>query len=307
MAFVGHSRYVVVALHVGGSKASDIKLVLQREPRFGKTWFSTSSILPNEEHADDGVRELHEEMGLMRTLDDLTLFSDAPVRVAIPGGQQHVYVFSAYVQVPYVMTHLRTPGRLEQDVTVQSTINLDGSYIVPETIDIDGLSRTPAQQGLLQALKREYELLHFGYVTQWDTFRRAAYTHQVLCYDDTSIPRQFLMYPRFTSIDSGRVWMLIRGHINQLCGHTTTDLRMGAPFPTTNFVGLPVTLTETQRKAAINSKFQFGCEPRELEDWLEAQPQLFVLLGITGDSYDAVRYMGYFTVFWTPEQLIVER
>jgi hypothetical protein len=28
--------------------------------------------------------------------------------------------------------------------------------------------------------------------------------------------------------------------------------------------------------------------PRELEDWLEAQPQRFVLLGITVDSYDAV-------------------
>jgi hypothetical protein len=49
--------------------------------------------------------------------------------------------------------------------------------------------------------------------------------------------------------------MLIRGYINQLCGHTPTDLRMGAPSPTTSFVGLPVTLTETQRKAAINSKF----------------------------------------------------
>jgi hypothetical protein len=50
--------------------------------------------------------------------------------------------------------------------------------------------------------------------------------------------------------------MLIRGYINQLCGKTPTDLRMGTPLPTTNFVGLPVTLTETQREAAINSKFQ---------------------------------------------------
>jgi hypothetical protein len=63
---------------------------------------------------------------------------------------------------------------------------------------------------------------------------------------------------------------------------------MGAPFPTTNFAGLPVTLTETQRKAAINSKFQYGREPRELEDWLGAQPQRFVLLGIVADSYDEV-------------------
>jgi hypothetical protein len=64
---------------------------------------------------------------------------------------------------------------------------------------------------------------------------------------------------------------------------------MGATVPTTNFGGLPVTLTETQRKAAMNSNFQSSREPaRELEDWLEAHPQRFVLLGITVDSYDAV-------------------
>jgi hypothetical protein len=84
--------------------------------------------------------------------------------------------------------------------------------------------------------------------------------------------------------------MLIRGYINRLCGQTPTNLRMGAPVPTTNFVELPVTLTETQRKAAINSKFQYGREPRELEDWLEAQPQRFVQLGITADSYDALSW-----------------
>jgi hypothetical protein len=32
MAYVGPRNYVVVVLHVGGSKASYIKLVLQREP-----------------------------------------------------------------------------------------------------------------------------------------------------------------------------------------------------------------------------------------------------------------------------------
>jgi hypothetical protein len=41
-----------------------------------------------------------------------------------------------------------------------------------------------------------------------------------------------------------------------------------------------VPLTETQRKAAIVSSFQYGREPRDLEDWLEAQPQRFVMLGI---------------------------
>jgi hypothetical protein len=63
---------------------------------------------------------------------------------------------------------------------------------------------------------------------------------------------------------------------------------MRTPVPTTNFDGLHVTLTETQRRAAINSKFQSGRQPRELEDWLAAQPQCFVLLEITAHSYDAV-------------------
>jgi hypothetical protein len=73
-----------------------------------------------------------------------------------------------------------------------------------------------------------------------------------------------------------------------LCGRTPIGLRLGALVPTTNFAGLPVTLTETQRKAAINSPMQYGCFPRDLEDWLEAQPQRVVLLGITADSYDPV-------------------
>jgi hypothetical protein len=82
--------------------------------------------------------------------------------------------------------------------------------------------------------------------------------------------------------------MLIRGYINQLCGHIPTDLRMGALVPTINSTGLPVTLSETHHKAAISSKFQSRREPRELEDWLEAQPQRFVLLGISAESYDGM-------------------
>jgi hypothetical protein len=96
------------------------------------------------------------------------------------------------------------------------------------------------------------------------------------------------MYPRFSSVDSGHVWLLIRGYINQLSGQTPTDLRVGTPMPTTNSDGLPVTLTETQRKAKVNSPYQYGKDPCALEDWLEAQPQRFLLLGITVDSYDSV-------------------
>jgi hypothetical protein len=56
----------------------------------------------------------------------------------------------------------------------------------------------------------------------------------------------------------------------------------------TNLAGLPATLTETQRKATIKSPFQSGENPRNLEDWLEAQTQRFLLLGITAYSYDSV-------------------
>jgi hypothetical protein len=51
------------------------------------------------------------------------------------------------------MTHLRTPAQLEHVVTTQSTINPDGSYVFPETLDVNGLNLTPAKTGLLHAMK----------------------------------------------------------------------------------------------------------------------------------------------------------
>ena len=75
MASLGPGHYAVMVIHVGGTKPSDLKLVLQREPRSGKTWFTAGSVLPNEEHVDAAVRELHEETGLDLTPDDLTLLS----------------------------------------------------------------------------------------------------------------------------------------------------------------------------------------------------------------------------------------
>jgi hypothetical protein len=188
-------------------------------------------------------------------------------------------------------------------VIAQSTINPDGTYVVPETLDIGGLTLTPAQTGLLPALKHKSELLHCGYVTQWETFRRVVYTSQALFHNDTTIPKQFFMYPRISSIDSGPVWLLIRCYINHLCGETPTDLRVRMPIPTRNLVGLPVTLTETQRKAAINSPFQSGSNARDLEDWLEAQPQRFLLLSITADSYDSEiwvtsQFSGHLNGWW---------
>jgi 8-oxo-dGTP pyrophosphatase MutT (NUDIX family) len=117
MASVGPGRYVVVVLHVRGTNLSDVKLVLQREPRTGITWFPAGSVTANEEPGDDDVRELYEKTGLILTPDDLTGLSDAPVHVALSVGQQLVYVYSTSVHVPYVTAHLRTPAQLEQVVT----------------------------------------------------------------------------------------------------------------------------------------------------------------------------------------------
>jgi 8-oxo-dGTP pyrophosphatase MutT (NUDIX family) len=82
MAFVGPRSNMVAVLHVGGSKAYDIKLILQREPRTSKTWFPAASILPNGEHVDAAVRELFEGTSLISTSGDLNMLSNNPVRVS---------------------------------------------------------------------------------------------------------------------------------------------------------------------------------------------------------------------------------
>jgi hypothetical protein len=60
MAAVGPGDFVVAVLHVGGTKASYIKLALQREPRTGNAWFPVCALMPNEEHVDAAVCELFE-------------------------------------------------------------------------------------------------------------------------------------------------------------------------------------------------------------------------------------------------------
>jgi hypothetical protein len=111
------------------------------------------------------------------------------------------------------------------------------------------------------------------------------------------------MYSRFTTVDFGPIWLLIRGHINQLTGEGPTDLRVGVPMPTHNLAGLHVILTETQRKAVINSPFQNGRVANELEDWLEARPQRFLMLWISPNSYDSViwvtsQFSGHLNGWW---------
>jgi 8-oxo-dGTP pyrophosphatase MutT (NUDIX family) len=108
MASLGPGHYVVLAINVGGTKSLDLKLIFQREPRFGKTWFPAGSILPNEEHVGAAVRELHEETGLVLTPDDLTLLSGEHVNVTLPRGRQLVYVYSATIPVLFAANNLRT-------------------------------------------------------------------------------------------------------------------------------------------------------------------------------------------------------
>jgi hypothetical protein len=82
--------------------------------------------------------------------------------------------------------------------------------------------------------------------------------------------------------------MIIKGYIKKVCGETPTDLRMGVSAPETNFDRVNVTPTETQCKCAINDAgCQFAHDARKLGDWLEMQPQRFVMLGIDHDSYNA--------------------
>jgi hypothetical protein len=57
------------------------------------------------------------------------------------------------------------------------------------------------------------------------------------------------------------------------------------------------------RRSVINSRYQSSRDPRELEDWLEAQPQRFAMLGINTDSYNVVvwvtsQFSGPLNIWW---------
>jgi 8-oxo-dGTP pyrophosphatase MutT (NUDIX family) len=86
MGSLGPGKYVVVVVLVVGSKAFDIKLVLQREPRNDKTCFPACSIFSNEAPVDVAVRELFEEIGLSMAVDDLTLLSGNHDKVLVIGA-----------------------------------------------------------------------------------------------------------------------------------------------------------------------------------------------------------------------------
>jgi ADP-ribose pyrophosphatase YjhB (NUDIX family) len=263
--------------------------VLQRKPRYGKTLLPAGSIFPNEDPVDAAVRELFEKIDLTLTVDDLTLLSNNPRRVPLNVGKHKlVYIYVACVPIPHVTANLRTLATISQVVTSQSTTNPYGSYVVPSAIDIDGLTLAPSKHGLLHETQRKLEMLHFGYVAQREAFRGAVISEQLFAYDDTSLPRQLFFFTQFTAADYGPLWMLIKGYVNELCRETPTYLRMGIPPPTINFASLEVTLTHTQRKAAINAPYQSRQDARTLDKWLEMQPQRYVMLGINANSYNAV-------------------
>jgi hypothetical protein len=80
--------------------------------------------------------------------------------MSLPKGKHElVYVYSAYVPVSNVIPNLRTPAKVSQDATTQSTISPNGTkctYVVPKSIDIDGLSLTPSKTELLPHAQRRF-------------------------------------------------------------------------------------------------------------------------------------------------------
>jgi hypothetical protein len=79
------------------------------------------------------------------------MLSNNPVRVwLLEGKHKLVYVFSAFVPVPFVAANIRTHAKLVQVVTTQSTIYPYGIYAVRATIHIGGLSHTPTKTEYLE-------------------------------------------------------------------------------------------------------------------------------------------------------------
>jgi hypothetical protein len=74
------------------------------------------------------------------------------------------------MSIQYVITNMSTPAKVEHAVTILSTIHLNGTYFVPITIGIDGISLTPTRIGLVRETQRNHELLHFDYVAEWESF-----------------------------------------------------------------------------------------------------------------------------------------
>jgi hypothetical protein len=85
---------------------------------------------------------------------------------------------------------MRTHAKVEPLVTAQSTVHRDDSYVVPTTVDIEGLCLTPFKIGLVREAQRKYEMLHFVYVARWESFRGAAISRHLFLHEDLSLPKK---------------------------------------------------------------------------------------------------------------------
>jgi hypothetical protein len=96
-------------------------------------------------------------------VDGLTMLCGKVISVPLTDNKkQHVYVYVAYVPVPYVTVNLRTPFEVEQVVLSQSIVKPYGVYVVLVSIAIDGLNLTHYIIGAAKATHPKHELIHFG-------------------------------------------------------------------------------------------------------------------------------------------------
>jgi hypothetical protein len=112
-----------------------------------------------------------------------------------------VGAFSRLVHVPYATPNLRALAKVEKVVTA----HFDGTYTVPSILDIDGLSLTQSKIGIERETQRKYELLHFGNVAQWESFRGAVTSRHLFLHEDQSLPMQPFFHPRFIAADCDHV------------------------------------------------------------------------------------------------------
>jgi hypothetical protein len=105
---------------------------------------------------------------------------------------------------------------------------------------------------------------------------------------DDDLPKDFTFSLRLSIGDSRNVWKQCVGFFNYLVGDKPSDLRMPVPPPTAIFGGHLAAVAENQRKEAVQGPRQDGTNPRDFEDWLEFQPQRFLMLGLDPVTYSAV-------------------
>jgi hypothetical protein len=97
-----------------------------------------------------------------------------------------------------------------------------------------------------------------------------------------------MLTPRHTAAHSGGILLQCVGFFNTLVGEEPTDFRIRMPPPATNLNGINVTLTENQRKEAVPAPIRDETSPRGMEDWLDFQPQRFMMFGLEPDTYNVV-------------------